>query len=362
MARFIWLLLLSACTHQPTPMIRIEGQVTGIPDGMLYLAEARKWKTPLDSVYVSSGKFSFRIKADSAFEPFLADLHYWKNELKTQPVRLQFRNHTRPDSLTVLRDVFWVEPGLITIEGNAMAAPWLRIRAGNENELLYRHQFGDIGWMGERDSAARKEKINRLKVLIQENPSSHFLLQSIADSKESYNKEELLSMLSLFPESLRRSAAGQGLQDYLRRLPGSGEAYPWLTYADGAGRRQALLDSNARLNMLVFWASWCQPCIKELPQLQSLYREFGDRGLHLVSISIDEDVAEWKQAIQRYRLPWPQVHTGAGRIMETEQVFRFTSIPFLVFTDRQGRELARFSGYDPDNIAAYRAFIRKYIR
>lgn len=361
LAPVLFFLLFSCAVRPGRPDILIEGTARGLPDGMLYLAEARKWRTPLDSAMVRNGRFAFRLQADTSFVPYMAALYYWDKDDSSRPVRLQFRNHTLADSLTVLRDVFWLEPGSIRIEGDNNAPPWLRIQAGKETELLYRHQFGDIGWMGERDSMARTKKMDRLKSLLQENPSSYFLLQSISDSKEFYSKEELADLFAIFDKQLQLSAPGKQFSAYLSVRPDAGAPYPNLRFASADGNPYPIIDPGAKLNMLVFWASWCGPCIKEIPQLKEMHREFSTKGLNMVSISIDEHGADWQRALPVHAMPWRQLLIKKEMIEETEQLFNFTTIPFLLFTDRNGKELARFADYDPDNAAKYRAFILQYL-
>ncbi len=60
-------------------------------------------------------------------------------------------------------DAFYAEPGTIIIEGDNKKAPFLRIFAGKENELLFKNQFVDFGWIANLDSAKRTSKIERLQ-------------------------------------------------------------------------------------------------------------------------------------------------------------------------------------------------------
>ena len=59
------------------------------------------------------------------------------------------------------------------------------------------------------------------------------------------------------------------------------------------------------MSLLIFWASWCNPCRKEIPNLKKLYTQYADRGFQIVSISIDKKEAEWTKALKEEQLQWP---------------------------------------------------------
>jgi len=357
------LLILPSChsKKEKTADIIIKGNVSGLPDGKLYLVEARKWKTPLDAAECKDGKFEFRIQADSSFMPYLAAIHYWKEDDTIRPVRLQFANHVLNESPGLLRDVFYLEKGTTTISSGQNKNAGLRIKAGNETELLYRYQLNDIGWMGDADTALRKHKLLLLQTAVKENPGSFFLLQSIADAKELYSKEELQYLLSLFDAKVLSSAAGKKINQYLRLRPDAGMAYPKLWLPGVADTLEPLIDPKAKLNVLVFWASWCGPCIKEIPQLKQLQERFGKSGLRMTSVSIDTNKEAWQEAVLQHAMPWRQLLIDTDRIEELQQVFSFTTIPFLVMTDSEGKEVARFADYDEGNTKKYAEVVERFL-
>ncbi len=313
----------------------------------------------MDSATIRDGSFEFRIKADSSFVPYRAALHYWYRDDSVKPVRLQYRNHLLNENPAPQTDVFYLEKGETTISGTQ---PFLSIRSGKETELLFQNQFMDIGWMGDRDTAERNKKMNRLEMEIQQNPSSVFLLESIYENRVQYSKTEMMGLLSLFTPDIQISGAGKMFNSYLSLRPDAGSAYPNLQLVSAYGNRRPVIDSSATLNMLVFWASWCGPCIKEMPQLKELYEKYSDKGLKIVSISIDLDTANWREALKRYQLNWPQVIIDKEKIQTVEDIFNFTTIPFLVFTDNKGNEIARYADYDEANSQRYETLIKKYIR
>ncbi len=99
--------------------------------------------------------------------------------------------------------------------------------------------------------------------------------------------------------------------------------------------------------MLVFWASWCAPCRKEIPLLKEIEKKYSGTGLKMISISIDEKKEQWLKAVAYEKMNWPQVHVPLEQINDVQNQFRFTTIPLIIFTDSKGKEIKRFADYDP---------------
>lgn len=68
-----------------------------------------------------------------------------------------------------------------------------------------------------------------------------------------------------------------------------GEVIPDLTFTDLDGSKTKLSDLHAKVVVINFWATWCGPCVKEMPALQSLSDEYGNKGLTVVGVNVDED-------------------------------------------------------------------------
>jgi len=356
----VTLSLLFSCNtkkEMASSVITIEGNIAGVPDGKLYLADARKWKTPIASTNIKDGQFQFKTKIGS---PFLVAIHYWDS---SRVKRLLYRNHTLgADGLQTSTDAFFVEPGNTSINGDNSKPPYLRIVAGKENELLFKNQFVDFGWIGNLDSIKRLEKIMSFKKTIEQNPFSFFLLESIYHSGEQYSKTELKNFLSLFNTDVQQSKEGDAFKKYISIRPDDDAPFPNLSLLTPENTSHFIFDTTAKINMLVFWASWCAPCRKEVPLLKEIEKKYNGTGIKIISISIDEKKEQWLKAVAYEKMNWPQVHVPLTQIADVQNQFRFVTIPLIVFTDNKGREIKRFADYDPDNIGAYESLINQYVR
>ncbi len=106
-------------------------------------------------------------------------------------------------------------------------------------------------------------------------------------------------------------------------------------------RLEDVLKEN-RYTLVEFWASWCGPCIAEIPHLKSAYANFRDKGFEILSVNLDEDPEAWKTAsVDDYDIPWLNVCDGEAFDSTIAKLYRVRGIPasFLIASD--GRRVAR---------------------
>lgn len=141
-----------------------------------------------------------------------------------------------------------------------------------------------------------------------------------------------------------------------------GRPYPNIVIADSLNREQYSYDSSAKLNLLIFWASWCGPCRKEIPQLKKLNMKYGKRGLRLLSISLDEDENSWRQALSKENMKWSQLRADSAMTEKLKSLYRFSSIPFMLFVDSNGNKAGSFLGYNTKDSNSMHLLIEKFIK
>lgn len=77
---------------------------------------------------------------------------------------------------------------------------------------------------------------------------------------------------------------------------------------DANGNERNLLDSPVSINMIILWASWCGPCIKEITDLSKIYEKY--KNIHhfrMTSVSLDSQKEDWERALMQHPMPWRQL-------------------------------------------------------
>ena len=109
------------------------------------------------------------------------------------------------------------------------------------------------------------------------------------------------------------------------------------TLTDLQGRIWELKSLRGKVVLVNFWATWCPPCRKEMPDLQALYNRFQDRGLIILAIS-DEEQDKVKPFIAEYKITYP-VLLDPGR--KVNDLFQVEGIPKSFVYDRDGKMVAQ---------------------
>jgi thiol-disulfide isomerase/thioredoxin len=98
---------------------------------------------------------------------------------------------------------------------------------------------------------------------------------------------------------------------------------------------------RGRVFLVDFWATWCPPCVEELPALTSMYKEFSPAGFEIVGISLDktdERIQEFRR--KRFAMPWLHIRAAGGFSDVLLAMFGVQNIPHAVLVDRDGRIVA----------------------
>ena len=260
------LLLAGACTAPDS--YRLVGNLSGLADGtrmLLVPAATHKQEKPIGEAVVEDGKFVFEGQLP---EPRLLNLQAEGKQL-----------------------------GEARRTGNAV-----KIDSLNQTE--------------EMKAYARDEKAFFTQVEKQ-------TMASIKANKDSYwgpllmlycfnyftEDPAQIELYNSFPEEIQNGYYGQLLKKELIPENLIGKRLPAFSAPDRNGNIHS--DSDLRKNkkcvLIDFWASWCGPCRREIPNLKKIYEAYVDKGLEIISISIDKEDKAWQKALDEEQLPWPNL-------------------------------------------------------
>ena len=90
-----------------------------------------------------------------------------------------------------------------------------------------------------------------------------------------------------------------------------------------------------------FWASWCGPCLREMPNVVAAYEKYHTKGLDIVGVSLDGNRNPWVKAITKQNMPW--VHLSDLKAWESlvTKIYKINAIPDNLLIDPQGKVVAR---------------------
>lgn len=115
-----------------------------------------------------------------------------------------------------------------------------------------------------------------------------------------------------------------------------GKPAPDFYLPDPTGRTVRLSDHKGKLVYLDFWASWCDPCVKLLPNLKEIWTDYQDKDFVMIGISFDSNQQVWKDYIGSEELDWVQAFDDGKSRGSAAQMYKVQAIPQSYLIGRDG--------------------------
>jgi cytochrome c biogenesis protein CcmG, thiol:disulfide interchange protein DsbE len=118
-------------------------------------------------------------------------------------------------------------------------------------------------------------------------------------------------------------------------------AAPDFSLTDLSGHQLRLSDYHGKVVVLDFWATWCDPCKREIPHFIEMQSVYGARGLQVLGVSMDDDEPSVREFQRQFKMNYP-VALGSSEL--ADQYGGILGLPITFVIDRNGRITARHIG------------------
>ena len=329
----------------------IKGTAVDMEGAQIYLIHQQEnGVEKIDTTIVKNGKFSFTgIQKEPAI--YVISLNNPSLEI-TDPIY----------------QVLVVEPGkvLVDIESNTIkisgtpANDSFRVHMEAkeqlfkiEKELHQKYASVDLSTLSEEEI----EKINEEFMLLNDslkNINLNFVIQNIDNPLgenlflsiiNHLSLEEIEKVVNNAGDNFKSSEAGKTIMNYIDEMKKVSIGQTFINFAmpNPDGKIVSLSDyaGRGKYVLIDFWASWCGPCMKEMPTLINVYNLYKNKNFEIVGVSLDANADAWKTAIKKNSMIWPQMSDLSQWKSQARELYNFNSIPHTILLDPDGIIIAK---------------------
>lgn len=161
-----------------------------------------------------------------------------------------------------------------------------------------------------------------------------FCLESLGGS----DYESMRIFLDRFSKPMKKTSEWKAVSDEIDKVLSIGVGKPFIDFtqndADGnpINAGMVISDPKNRYVLIDFWASWCGPCMGELPYLREAYSQYSPQGFEILGVSLDREREDWLNAIKEEKMEWLHVSDLNYWSNEVAKMYYIRSIPqnFLI--------------------------------
>ena len=153
--------------------------------------------------------------------------------------------------------------------------------------------------------------------------------------------DELKALRAKVDPSLNEHPYMKQLDEFIRIAAfKEGSMMPDFTLPDQNGKKISLSSFRGKYVLVDFWASWCGPCLREMPNVVKLYKECKGKDFEILGVSLDTKKKGWLGAIKKNGMKWPQVCDFEAWGTVPVKMCNVTAVPYTVLVDPNGKVVA----------------------
>jgi len=189
----------------------------------------------------------------------------------------------------------------------------------------------------------KADRDNALKAFMSEKPNSLailFLLEALPiDANYDIYAKIDSSLFAAYPDNFY--VLNLHNQIMAGKATAIGAVAPDFILQDTSGTNISLSSFLGKYVLIDFWAAWCGPCRKEMPNMVKLYADFKDKNFEIIGISLDKTRDKWVGAIKSEHMTWPQVSDLKFWQSEVAAIYGVKAIPYTILLDKEGKIIAK---------------------
>lgn len=335
--------LLAACSGNQG--YTVTGTVDGAADGeVVYLqqTQGRQW-VKLDSAVIKNGQFTLEGRQDTAKVCYLT--YKGQSEegrgmdffLENGEIKVQLAEDSKSATGTPNNDIYQAIRQQLTELNKQASAIY---EAMGDSTLTDEQREAKVKDLDALEAQMAEATTNG----ISQNITNAVGIYLLKNNYYSMSVEELEPIVAQVPaaltdegiasikdkvEKLKATAVGQKFTDFEMQTP------------DGKAVKLSDYVGKGKVVLVDFWASWCGPCRREMPNLVEAYKKYRNKGFEIVGVSLDRDAEAWKNGIEKLDITWPQMSDLKYWDCKGAKLYAVSSIPHTVLIDGEGIILAR---------------------
>lgn len=329
--------VLAGCSTQSKYVIT--GRIEGL-EGMVYL---RNREAVIDSAAVENGAFRIEGTVEQPREAYLYD--------RREPAAAQLR-------------VFVVlEKGEMTVARVGERAYAVTGTPSNDAKSRYDGKMREWydEYRAEETTDERREQIveeagNLSVEEMKRNTDNLFGVMLLVDCAGEKSYSEMQELIADFSPAMQRHPKMIELKEQLEKMRLTEPGQPYIDFsqptADGEPLSlKSVVENPANKYVLLdFWASWCGPCMGEVPALKETYEAYHDKGFEIFGVSLDNNKERWMGAVNANGMNWIHVSDLAGWQNAAAAEYSVRAIPANFLIDAEGKIVA--TGLRGDDLKA----------